>query len=69
MPQAVQYYYASNGTQAGPVPMEQLRTLFAGRTINRDTLIWKSGMENWKPLNEVEELKAFLGGKTPPPLP
>ncbi|PRP67563.1 SPFH domain-containing protein [Nonlabens agnitus] len=69
MPQAVQYFYASNGTQAGPVPFEQLRALFAGRTINRDTLIWKSGMETWKPLNEVEELKTFLGGNTPPPLP
>lgn len=69
MPQAVQYFYALNGAQTGPVPYEQLRSLFAGRTINRDTLIWKSGMDGWKALNEVEELKNFLGGNTPPPLP
>jgi len=69
MPQAVQYFYASGGQQAGPVTFEQLQTLFANRTVNRDTLVWKQGMSGWKALNEVEELKAFLGGSMPPPLP
>ncbi|EDM44359.1 hypothetical protein SCB49_05000 [unidentified eubacterium SCB49] len=69
MPQAVQYFYAANGAQAGPVGIEQLRVLFANRTINKDSLIWKQGMSNWAALNTVEELKAFLGGNTPPPLP
>jgi len=26
-------------------------------------------MENWAALKEIEELKSFLGGNTPPPLP
>lgn len=69
MPAAVQYFYAANGQQAGPVSFEQLRMLFANRTVNKDTLVWKQGMQNWSALNEVEELKAFLGGNTPPPLP
>ena len=69
MPAAVQYFYAANGQQAGPVSFEQLRALFANRTVNKDTLVWKQGMQNWTALNEVEELKAFLGGNTPPPLP
>ncbi len=69
MPQAVQYFYAANGAQAGPVGMEQLRALFANRTINKDSLVWKQGMDNWAALNTVEELKPFLGGNTPPPLP
>ncbi|MCW8980070.1 MAG: SPFH domain-containing protein [Altibacter sp.] len=69
MPAPVQYYYASNGQQAGPVSFEQLKALFANRTVNKDTLVWKQGMQNWTALSEVEELKAFLGGNTPPPLP
>lgn len=69
IPQAVLYFYAANGQQAGPVNFEQLRQLFANRTINRDTLVWKQGMSNWTALKDVEELKAFLGGSTPPPLP
>lgn len=69
MPAPVHYFYASNGQQAGPVSFEQLRALFANRTVNKDSLVWKQGMSNWTALSEVEELKAFLGGNTPPPLP
>ena len=69
MPVAIQYFYAANGQQMGPVTIEQLKALFAGRTVNKDTLVWKQGMANWTVLKEVEELKPFLGGNTPPPLP
>ena len=69
MPVAVQYFYAVDGAQQGPVNMDQLKALFANRTINRDSLVWKQGMANWTALQEVEELKSFLGGNTPPPLP
>ncbi|OAB80343.1 SPFH domain-containing protein [Cochleicola gelatinilyticus] len=69
MPVAIQYFYAANGQQAGPVSFEQLRGLFANRTVNKDTLVWKQGMSNWTPISDVEELKGFLGGNTPPPLP
>ncbi len=69
MPVAVQYFYAVNGAQQGPVSFEQLQALFAGRTINRDSLVWKQGMAAWTALKDVEELKSFLGGNTPPPLP
>lgn len=69
MPQAVQYFYAANGQQAGPVGFEQLSALFANRTINKDSLVWKQGMAGWTAVKDVEELKAFLGGSTPPPLP
>ncbi len=69
MPTATQYFYAHNSQQQGPVSFDQLKALFASRTINRDSLVWKQGMSEWKALQEVEELKAFLGGNTPPPLP
>ncbi|MBE14916.1 MAG: SPFH domain-containing protein [Dokdonia sp.] len=69
IPAQVQYYYATNGTQHGPVSFDQLKSLFASRTINKESLIWKQGMSGWKALQEVEELKSFLGGNTPPPLP
>lgn len=69
MPTQVLYHYAANGQQMGPVTIDKLKELFAARTINRDSLVWKQGMQNWTPLKEVEELKPFLGGSTPPPLP
>lgn len=69
MPTQIVYHYAANGQQMGPVTIDKLKELFAARAINRDSLVWKQGMQNWTALKEVEELKAFLGGSTPPPLP
>ncbi|WP_108802733.1 SPFH domain-containing protein [Aquimarina sp. Aq107] len=69
MPVQVQYFYAINGQQAGPVSFDQLKSLFANRTVNKDSLVWKQGMANWSAIKDVEELKSFLGGNTPPPLP
>jgi len=69
MPLQTAYHYAVDGTQHGPVGLQQLQALYASRHINRDSLIWKQGMPAWAPLREVEELKSFLGGNTPPPLP
>jgi membrane protease subunit (stomatin/prohibitin family) len=69
IPVQIMYHYAVNSSQMGPVPFEKLKELFASRTVNKDSLIWKQGMTNWVALQEVEELKTFLGGNTPPPLP
>lgn len=69
MPVQIAYYYAANGQQMGPVSFDKLKELFANRTINKDSLLWKQGMANWAALKDIEELKAFLGSNTPPPLP
>ena len=69
MPVQVMYHYAVNGQQMGPVSFDKLKELFASRTVNKDSLIWKPGLATWTVLKDVEELKVFLGGSTPPPLP
>lgn len=69
IPQQTQYFYALNGQQQGPISFDQLKALFAGRTVNKETLIWKQGLVDWSPLKDIDELKVFLGGNTPPPLP
>ncbi|MEO0525611.1 MAG: SPFH domain-containing protein [Bacteroidota bacterium] len=69
IPSQIGYHYAVNGQQAGPVSYDRLKELFASRVVNKDTLVWKQGMPNWTTLKDIEELKVFLGGSTPPPLP
>lgn len=69
IPQTAQYYYALEQKQMGPVSFEEMKRLFASRKINKETLIWKPGMATWTALKEVDELKGFLGGSTPPPIP
>lgn len=68
LPNQAQYYYAANGQQAGPVNFEALKNLFAARSINAETLVWKQGMANWTSLQSVPELQNLLGS-VPPPLP
>lgn len=68
LPTPTQYFYAVNGQQAGPVTYEALSGLFAAKTIDANTLVWKQGMANWAALNSVPELQGILGSM-PPPLP
>lgn len=45
------WYYALNGTQQGPVPEEQLAQLAAAGTINAATLVWREGLPEWQALS------------------
>ena len=59
-----EYYILEEKEQKGPFTFEQLKTF----GLNANTLVWTDGMENWKPLKEITELKDLLK-KTPPPPP
>ena len=50
------YYYAINGNQTGPVSEEELRGMVTGGTIPATTPIWREGMADWQPF------AAVLGG-------
>lgn len=49
------WYYAEGDRQAGPVTEEQLRALVSAGNIGGDTYVWKEGMAEWKPFNEVKD--------------
>lgn len=68
LPNQVQFFYAVNGQQTGPVNQQALKDLFTNGSINTDTLVWKQGMVNWASLKSVPELQNLLGS-VPPPLP
>src|SRR5687768_7180297 len=64
----VQYYYTDGIERYGPFTIEQLRE----RNITRETLVWKEGMADWAPANQLNELQALFAteGNTPaPPYP
>ncbi|MBI1182781.1 DUF4339 domain-containing protein [bacterium] len=67
LPGQAQWYAAVNGQQQGPLAVDDLKTLITSGNINRDTLVWKAGMENWLAA-ESTELKALFS-QVPPPLP
>ncbi len=68
VPQAVQYFVAAGGKQTGPFNEQQLTEMVAAGTLQRDTLVWKTGMAAWTQAGQVAEISGVFSS-TPPPLP
>ena len=47
------WYYAKDGKQTGPVEEGALATLVAAGTIEGATLVWKDGLAQWTPYRDV----------------
>jgi len=57
----VEWHYAENGRQSGPVTEEQLLQLAQAGVVTPDTPVWRAGMTEWKPFRGVDP-------RVPPPL-
>jgi uncharacterized membrane protein len=58
------WYYAANNEQKGPINESELKANFAGNKLPADTLVWKDGMDNWTPANQVSAF-TFRAAPTP----
>ena len=67
LPQNYQFHYAKDGKTLGPVDQQTLASLFRSGEIDRQTLLWRQGMNGWQAAAAIDELKNLL--ITPPPLP
>jgi uncharacterized membrane protein len=50
------WYYAVDNTQKGPINEAELKEFLATNKVAPDALVWKDGMENWTPANQVPAL-------------
>jgi uncharacterized protein DUF4339 len=62
------WWYASNNQRKGPIDDEELRRLLVDGTLNSNSLVWKQGMEGWKPVRQIDELTSFFSS-LPPEIP
>jgi membrane protease subunit (stomatin/prohibitin family) len=62
------YYVLINNQQNGPLSFDQLKQLIVDVRLNKQTMIWKTGMENWVLITEIPEV-SNLFNQTPPPPP
>ena len=53
MEQAPWYYVNADRQRQGPVPADELRALHATGAINARSLVWRQGMPQWQPLEQV----------------
>ncbi len=62
-----EWYFEADGKQHGPVAQNEIVEKLSRGELSRDSLVWKGGQKNWKPISEFEEF--LLDIKSPPPLP
>jgi predicted Zn finger-like uncharacterized protein len=55
-----EWYVAIGDQQLGPMAVSELGRRFDQKEINPETLVWKSGFENWIPLFETKELARLV---------
>lgn len=64
-----QWYYAKGGIQAGPVTLDELRSLAAAGTLQRSDLVWNQSMKDWLPAGTVEAIFSVGAASGAPSLP
>lgn len=62
------WHYERDGSVQEPVTVDELRKALLAGEIQRENLVWRKGMEEWRELGSVEELQGLLD-ELPPPLP
>jgi hypothetical protein len=64
----IEWFYGKEGQQYGPVDEVTLRARAATGEIGPGDLVWREGMDSWKPIAEVPELagigQPMAGGGT-----
>jgi membrane protease subunit (stomatin/prohibitin family) len=68
LPAQQQWYLGVGGQQAGPFDLNALSGQAQSGALTGSTLVWRSGMAQWLPAEQVPELAGVLGS-VPPPLP
>jgi predicted Zn finger-like uncharacterized protein len=55
------WFVGVNGVPLGPITLDELRKLAVAGHVDRKSLLWRDGWEEWKLLQRVEGLPAELG--------
>jgi len=69
LPTDTQYHLAQNGVSSGPFSMNEVRARIISGDINSETLVWATGMAEWKPVGQVAVFSSQFTPSQPPPLP
>jgi uncharacterized RDD family membrane protein YckC len=62
------WWYAGKKNRVGPISLADLERLVHAGDVSTETLVWRPGMENWRRLDEIDELNQ-LRAALPPPIP
>ncbi len=67
------YYHAPGQGRIGPISAEKIRQHYRERRIDRETLVWREGMREWRPIDQLIDALGLIGVEPdtslPPPMP
>ncbi len=55
-----EWYVGINDTPVGPIPLSELRSRAAQGQVTIESLVWRDGFEDWKPVRSFPELLAVI---------
>lgn len=59
------WFYTSNGNQSGPITQQELASKVQSGEVKITDFIWKEGMADWLPLNQVAEFSGAVVSSAP----
>ncbi len=66
-----QWHVAINDVPVGPIRKDEIARKIAAGAVRGDSLVWREGFDDWRPLRTVPELRRLLTptGSVPAPVP
>ncbi|MFN0244335.1 MAG: TIGR00266 family protein [Planctomycetota bacterium] len=64
-----QWYMAIGGHQVGPVSADDIVQNIKNGSADSTTLVFRAGLKNWTPIQDVPEFAPHLKASAPPPMP
>jgi len=55
-----EWFVGINGVPVGPIRLSELRSKAASGAVNKESLVWRDGFEDWRPLKTYPELLAIV---------
>ncbi len=59
------WYYAKDGEQVGPVAEEELKQLFENGQVSSDDLVWNESQSDWLPIGSFQQFSPSTPDKAP----
>ncbi len=62
-----QWHVAINDVPVGPIRKDEIARKIAAGAVRADSLVWREGFDDWRPLRDVPELRRLLMPPAAPP--
>ena len=62
---SVEWYAVIDGDRAGPITSDEVAAYVGEGVLDGESYVWRSGLDDWKPLRDVDSLSHLVGAGEP----